>query len=116
MVAWFGMLILFTAYEPLSVMLYETTMLFTDARETTEAMAALGQDPLVLAGAAVIDDNLARIQAVYFTLQMGLAAVCGVGGISLLVYSKRIGGGLSDSIAGKVTSLARTVHLASLGR
>lgn len=116
MLAWFGMLILFTAYEPLSVILYETTMLFTDAQETVEAMAALQEDPLVLAGAAVIDDNLARIQAVYFTLQMGLVAVCGVGGISLFVYSKRIGGGLSDSIVGKVSSMVRTVQIARLGR
>jgi hypothetical protein len=109
--SWFGMLFLFTAYEPLSTLLYETTMLFTKAQETTDAVAALRDDPLILSGAAIIDDNLARIQAVYFTLQMGLAAVCGAGGISLFIFSKRIGGGLSEVILAKASSMVQTVAL-----
>jgi hypothetical protein len=114
-VAWLGMLVMFTAYEPLSAVLYETTMLFTKAQETTEALGALKDDPLVLSGAAIIDDNLARIQAVYFTLQMGLAAVCGAGGISLFIFSKRIGGGLSEVILSKASSMVQTVALARSG-
>ena len=115
MLAWFGTLILFTAYEPLSTILYETTMLFTSAQETTDALGALRSDPLVLSGAAIIDDNIARIEAVYFTLQMGLAAVCGAGGISIFVFSKKLGGGLADGIVSKISSLTNTVNIARAG-
>ena len=93
-VAWLGMLVMFTAYEPLSTVLYETTMLFAKARETADSMAALRSDPLVLSGAAIIDDNIAKIEAVYFTLQMGLATICGAGGMSVFVFWMRVGGGL----------------------
>jgi hypothetical protein len=114
-VAWLGMLAMFTVYEPLSTILYETTMLFTKAQETSESLAALKNDPLVLSGAAIIDDNIARIEAVYFTLQLGLATICGAGGISLFVFSKQIGGGLSDVIMSKAVSLVRPVVIARSG-
>ncbi len=109
MMAWMGMLLVFTAYGPLSTLLYETTMLFTKAKETTDAMGALRNDPLVLSGAAIVDDNLARIQAVYFALQLGLAGVCGVGGMSIFVFAKRLGGGLADGLVGKTVAAIHTV-------
>ena len=115
MVAWFGTLVLFTAYEPLSTILYQTTMLFTNAQETTDALTALRGDPLVLSGAAIIDDNMARFEAVYFNLQMGLAVVCGAGGISIFVFAKRLGGGLADALVSKISSLTNTVNIARAG-
>ena len=114
-ISWLGMLVMFTAYEPLSTLLYETTMMFTKAQETTDAMVALRDDPLVLFGAGIIDDNLARVQAVYFTLQMGLAAVCGAGGVSLFIFSKRLGSGLSEVILSKGSSIVQTVALSRSG-
>lgn len=109
MMAWMGMLLVFTAYGPLSTLLYETTMMFTKAKETTDAMGALRNDPLVLSGAAIVDDNLARIQAVYFALQLGLAGVCAVGGMSIFVFAKRLGGGLTDGLVGKTVAAIHTV-------
>jgi hypothetical protein len=109
LMAWMGMLLVFTAYGPLSTLLYETTMMFSTAKETTDAMAALRNDPLVLSGAAIVDDNLARIQAVYFALQLGLAGVCAVGGMSIFVFAKRLGGGLTDGLVGKTVAAIHTV-------
>ena len=116
MIAWFGTLVLFTAYEPLSTIVYEITMLLTNAQETTDALGALKSDPLVLSGAAIIDDNLAKIEAAYFVLQLGVATICGAGGISLFVFSKRIGGGLADGIVSKMSSLTNTINIARAGR
>lgn len=110
MISWFGMLFIFTLYEPLSVILYESIMLFTTAKETTDAFQALKNDPLILSGASIIDDNLARIQAIYFALQIGLSFVCAAGGISIFMFSKKIGSGLSDSVVSKA------IHYASLAR
>ncbi|MEY3903529.1 MAG: hypothetical protein RL189_2835 [Pseudomonadota bacterium] len=109
MLAWFGMLFVYSAYGPLSTLLYETTMMFTQAKETTDALGALRNDPLVLSGAAIVDDNIARIQSVYFGLQMGLATLCGVGGMSIFVFAKRMGHGLGDSLLGKAVGALHTV-------
>ena len=91
-------------------------MLLTNAQETTDALGALKSDPLVLSGAAIIDDNLAKIEAAYFVLQLGVATICGAGGISLFVFSKRIGGGLADGIVSKMSSLTNTINIARAGR
>ena len=109
LLAWFGMLTVFTLYEPLSTMLYESVMLFANAQETTDALGALRTDPLILSGAAIVDDNLARIEAVYFALQLGLAALCAAGGLSIFVFTKRLGGGLADGLVGKAVSTIHTV-------
>jgi hypothetical protein len=111
MVAWFGMLFIFTAYEPLSTLLYQTTIMFTRSPQIVEAMEALKNDPLILAGAAVIDSSLARIQAVYFVLQLSLTFMCAAGGISCFFLTRQIGGGLSDSIAQKVSGIVRLIPL-----
>jgi hypothetical protein len=58
---------------------------------------------------------MAHIEAVYFTLQLGLATICGAGGISLFVFSKQIGGGLSEVILSKAVSLVRPVAIARSG-
>lgn len=112
-ISWFKMLFIFTIYEPLSTILYESVMLFTNAKETADAFHALSNDPLILSGAAIIDDNLARIQAIYFALQVGLSFVCAAGGISIFMFTKQIGSGLSDSIVSKAVhhvSLVRNIH------
>lgn len=103
-VSWFGMLLVFTLYEPLSTILYESMMLFTTSKETVDAFQSLRNDPLILSGAAIIDDNLARIQAVYFALQIGVTLVCAVGGMSIFMRAKNIGSGLSDSIVSRAVS------------
>lgn len=104
MFGWFGLLLMFSLYEPLSTILYETVMLFSNAKETTDAFSALQNDPLILSGAAIIDDNLARIQAVYFALQIGITLACAAGGISLFMHTKRLGSGLSDGLVSKAVS------------
>lgn len=118
-VSWFGMLLIFTLYEPLSTILYESVMLFSNAKETTDALQALQSDPLILSGAAIIDDNLARLQSIYFSLQIGLAFVCAAGGISIFMFTKRMGGGLADSILSKAVgyiSIARIGGVAASGQ
>ena len=112
MIAWFGMLFIFTIYEPASTLLYEITMQFSGTAQVTESMQALKNDPFVLSGAAIIDDNLARIQAVYFVLQLGLTAMCAAGGLSVFFMARRIGGGLSDSLVGKLSGLIRLAPIA----
>lgn len=109
MMGWLGMLMVFTLYEPLSTLLYESVMLFSNAKESVDALQALRNDPLILSGAAIVDDNLARIQAVYFALQIGLATLCAAGGISLFMFTKRLGGGLMDGVAHKAVSFFHTV-------
>lgn len=109
MIGWLGMLFVFSAYGPLSTLLYETTLMLTRAKETTDALQALRNDPLVLSGASIVDDNLARIQSIYFGLQMGLATVCGVGGMSIFVFAKRVGSGLGDGLLGKAVGALHTV-------
>lgn len=104
MVAWFGLLLVFSLYEPLSSILYESVMLFSNAKETTDAFQALQNDPLILSGAAIIDDNIARIQAVYFALQMGLTLACAAGGLSIFMHAKKIGAGLTDTMVSKAFS------------
>lgn len=111
-VAWFGMLFIFTMFEPLSTLLYEITMQFSASAQVSESMLALKNDPFVLSGAAIIDDNLARIQAVYFVLQLGITTMCAAGGLSVFFLARRIGGGLSDTLVGKLSGLIRMVPMA----
>lgn len=115
MISWFGMLFIFALYEPLSTLLYESIMLFSNAKETTDAFQALQTDPLVLSGAAIIDDNLARIQAIYFALQIGVSFVCAAGGISIFMFTKRMSGGLSDAIVSKAVSYVALARGAPIG-
>lgn len=116
MLSWFGMLFIFSLYEPLSTLLYESVMLFSNAKETTDAFQALQNDPLILSGAAIIDDNLARIQAIYFALQIGVSFVCAAGGISIFMFTRRLGGGLSEGLVSKAFSyvaLARGIPVSN---
>lgn len=112
MISWFGMLLLFTIYEPLSSILYHATLLFSHAKENADAFAAIQNDPLVIGGAAIIDDNLARIQAVYFALQTGLTIVCASAGLYVFMKAKQMGGGFSGSIATGMMRLTSVGQLA----
>lgn len=111
-IAWFGMLFIFTLYEPASTLLYEITMQFSSSGQVLESMQALKNDPFILSGAAIIDDSLARIQAVYFVLQLGLTITCAAGGLSVFFLARRIGGGLSENLVGKLSGLMRIAHIA----
>jgi hypothetical protein len=106
-ISWLGMLLVFSLYDPLSTILYESVMMFSSAKDTTMALQALKNDPLILSGAAIIDDNLARLQAIYFALQMGLAAVCGAGGISIFMFAGKVGGGLSSTLLHQALHVTR---------
>ena len=109
MISWLGMLVIFTAYEPLSTLLYQSTMMFTSAHENVQAMQALKNDPLVLAGAAIVDDNLAGIQAVYFVLQVGLTFICGWAGLKVFMANRVLqGNGNAGTILAKVRALVPT--------
>jgi hypothetical protein len=104
--SWLGLLLVFTAYEPLSTLLYQSTMLLSAAQENVEAMTALRADPLVLAGAAIVDANIAGIQGVYFVLQIGLTMVCGWAGMRVFMANRLLqSSGLGGTIVARFRSL-----------
>ena len=109
--SWFWCQLLVTAYEPLSTFLYQATMTLTQSPETTQAMAMLKQDPLVLVGAQVIDVYASKIQATYFVLQLGLTALTAAGGLAVFRYQRALGGSLAGNIASKGVSFARNMVL-----
>jgi hypothetical protein len=109
-VGWLGASAVWAAYEPLSTLLYHTTLLFCRAEGSVEAAAALRTDPFVVAGAALVDANLARIQAVYFALQLGLAAATAWAGLSVFSHARRLGSGASGALTAQ---LVRTTQLVS---
>jgi hypothetical protein len=104
--SWLGLLLVFTAYEPLSTLLYQSTMLFASAKENVESMAALRADPLVLAGAAIVDANIAGIQGVYFVLQIGLTMICGWAGMRVFLANRLLqSSGLGGAIVARFRAL-----------
>jgi hypothetical protein len=111
LISWGWCLLLFTAYEPLSTLLYQATVTLTQAPETVQAMEALRSDPLVLVGAQVMDSYASRIQGTYFVLQLGLTALTAVGGLAVFRYQRALGGQLASVILSKGMSAVRTAAL-----
>lgn len=114
LISWAWCLLLVTAYEPLSTFLYQATVMLTQPPEAVEAMGALRADPLVLAGAQVMDSYASRVQATYFVLQLGLTALTAAGGLAVFRYQRALGGALAGALASKSISLSR--HVPSAGR
>ncbi|MCA3087921.1 MAG: hypothetical protein ING65_16635 [Rhodocyclaceae bacterium] len=111
LISWGWCLLLFTAYEPLSTLLYQATVTLTQAPETVQAMEALRADPLVLVGAQVMDSYASRVQGTYFVLQLGLTALTAVGALGVFRYQRALGGQLASVILSKGVSAVRTAAL-----
>ncbi len=107
MISWGWCLLLVTAYDPLSQLLYQATVTLTKTPESIEAMAALKNDPLVLVGAQVIDTYASKIQATYFVLQLGLALLTATAGLAIFRYQRALGGALSGSLIFKSTQVSK---------
>ena len=111
LISWGWCLLLFTAYEPLSTLLYQATVTLTQAPETVQAMEALRADPLVLVGAQVMDSYASRVQGTYFVLQLGLTALTAAAGLAVFRYQRSLGGQLAGVILSKGMSAVRTAAL-----
>lgn len=109
LVSWLWCLLLVTAYEPLSTLLYQSTISFTKAPETVQAMDALRSDPLVLVGAQVMDSYASRVQATYFVLQLGLTALTATAGLAVFRYQQALGGALVGSLVSKASYISRSL-------
>lgn len=79
--SWLKMTAWFCLYMPFSAALYQFTTKMIATTENIQAMNSLRVDPMILAGANVIDYNIARMQLVYFILQLSLMAFFGFAGI-----------------------------------
>lgn len=115
LVSWAWGLLLVTAYEPLSTFLHQATITLTLSSETSQAMEALKRDPLVLVGAQVMDSYASKVQATYFVLQLGLAALTATGGLAVFRYQRALGGALAGTIVTKGLGMARTVATIKAG-
>lgn len=125
---WLKMTAMFCLYMPFSAALYQFTTRLISTSQNLATINAIQADPFVLAGASVLDSNIARITAVYFSLQIALLLIFAVGGLSSFhplqtlshsfvggmvrntIYtmsfaSRAISGGLS-SVAGSITNRA----------
>jgi hypothetical protein len=109
LISWGWCLLLVTAYEPLSTLLYQSTISFTKAPETVQAMDALRSDPLVLVGAQVMDSYASRVQATYFALQLGLTALTATAGLAVFRYQRALGGALVGSLVSKASHISRSL-------
>jgi hypothetical protein len=107
MISWGWCLLLVTAYDPLSQLLYQATVTLTKTPESIGAMAAIKNDPLVLVGAQVIDTYASKIQATYFVLQLGLAVLAATAGLAIFKYQRALGGALSGSLFFKSTQVSK---------
>lgn len=109
---WLKMTALFTLYQPISAAFYYFTTKLIATTETIKAMDVIRVDPMVLAGADVIDDNLARIQAVYFCIQLGLLFTVAVAGIRAFGALRSLRHSyLSELVSGVTTPIHTVSHL-----
>lgn len=100
-VGWLGASAVWAAYEPVSTLIYHIGLEFTSAQQNVEAITALSSDPLVLGGAAIVDANIARVQAVYFIIQLGVAIATAWAGIAVFNKARNIGNGASGFIVSR---------------
>jgi len=111
LVSWGWCLLLLTAYEPLSTLLYQATITLTQAPETVQAMEALRSDPLVLVGAQVMDSYASKVQGTYFILQLGLTALTATAGLAVFRYQRALGGQLASVLLSKGAGALRTTAM-----
>lgn len=111
---WLKMTAIFSLYQPLSAALYQFTTKLITTTENITAMNSLANDPMVLAGAHIIDSNVARITAVYFCMQMVLIATVAAGGISAFQPIHQIRhsfiGSLTQVFHNSLRSLSHVAH------
>lgn len=81
---WLKMTAIFALYQPFSAALYQFTTNLISTTENISAMNSIIADPMVLAGAHILDSNVARITAVYFCMQLALIAIFAGAGIRAL--------------------------------
>lgn len=79
---WLKMTAFFCLYMPFSAALYQFTTRIVTTSQNITLMNSIQSDPMVLAGASILDANIARITAVYFCLQIAVLLAFAVGGIT----------------------------------
>lgn len=108
---WLKMAAIFTFYEPISAAFYYFTTKMITTTETIRAMDSIRVDPLVLSGANIIDSNLARMELVYFCIQMGLLLTVAVAGIRAFGAVRSVRHSYLGDLFG---SVSRTVGLGTV--
>jgi hypothetical protein len=114
MQAWLLALTTISFYKPVAVLGYKMAEYFTTNSEYLEAVTKIQNDPLLLGGARIIQDQLAQIQTVYLCFEIGAFAVFVAGAIGCF----RALTNMTNSVAGTVSHhstalLMKGYHLAT---
>ncbi len=69
---WLGLIILEMFFLPSAALAYEIHSFFLASSDTIASFGALRNDPMILAGAAMIDAELVRISTIYFCIECAI--------------------------------------------
>lgn len=116
MIWWFTLLALEMLYTPLSALNYELCSTFMMNSGVLSGFGDLKNDPMVLAGASLIDDQLIRVQTAYFLTQVVIVSMFGFGIIRSGFAVKQLGFSQGSGFTGFVSSASHNRVLGAIGQ
>lgn len=118
--AWLLALCTISLYKPISILGYKIAEYFSNKSEFLMRMKGIQNDPLLLGGVKVIQDQIIQMQTVYLAFEVGVFAIFVVGAIGcfkpLTHFSNTLGhtalaklGGVGQALAHGSRSMSRGI-------